>query len=128
MLCQTCQTIFRGSCPHEWSTHHLYVFQLERAASELCRICQVIWRGLNDQPLNIAGEAFEALHKPGTFTTKPFSKYQVRHRSNRPIDNNYEISELTFIVYPKGVDRGGAYIMFYLDPMRRMTMPLASIP
>ena len=125
MLCKTCQNIFQGSCPHEWSNHHLFVFQLERAASELCHICQVIWRGLNDRPLTIAGEAFEALLKPGTFTAKPFSKYQVRHEE--PTENNYEITELTFNVYPNGVHPDGLFIKFYMEPMRRMTMPLRSI-
>ena len=130
MLCQTCQNIFRGSYPrpHEWSNHHPYVFQLERAASELCHICQVIWRGLNDQTLTITEEPFEAPPTQETSITKPISKYQVRHGTNRRIDHYYETSGLIFIVYPNGVDRRGLFFTFYLKPMRRMTMPLASIP
>ena len=80
------------------------------------------------RPLNITGEAFQALQKAETSTTKPISTYQVRHRSNRTTDNSNEIAGLTFIVYPNGVDRGGLFFTFYLEPMRRTTMPLASIP
>ena len=128
MLCHTCHDIFRGFCPHKWSNHHLYLFQLEGAASELCQICQVIWRGLTDRALIITGEAFQAPQKAETSTTKPISTYQVRHRSNQTADNSYEISELIFIVYPSGVDRGDLFFTFYLEPMRRTTMSLASIP
>ena len=129
MLCQTCQKIFRGSCAHkEYNhNHHIYVYQLERAAFELCHVCQVIWRGISDRPPTIAKEAFEAPPEEEAFTTKPISKYRVEHRSSRSRDNNHNNSELSFVVDKNGVDSGGRSFTFCLQPMGSMTMPLVSI-
>lgn len=129
MLCQTCHNIFRNSCPHNNRiSHHFYIHQLERAAFERCHICQEIWRGISDQPPTIAREAFEAPPEQGALITEPILTYDVQHRYYRSRDNSGNISELSFVVDKSGIGGCRRTFTFYLNPMRSMTVPLASIP
>ena len=127
MLCQTCQNIFRGSCLHQNSNHHLHVHQLEQAAFKACRICQVLWHAISDRAPSTAEIALEAPGMQETVVNKAISQYNIRHEPTQGGDNNYNISELSFTVNKNGIDHGGTAVTFCLQPRRIETTPLSGI-
>ena len=76
----------------------------------------------------MAREAFEAPPEQEALSTVPILTYLAQHRYRRSRDNSGNISELIFVVDKHGIDGCRPTFTFYLNPMRSMTMLLASIP
>lgn len=124
MLCQTCQKIFRDSCPHKTTKHHSYIHQLEQAAFEACLICRVLWYTISDRTPTSTKEALEAPLIEEEVALKPISQHSIKHRSTRSRDNIHNISELSLVIDKNGVsNNGGRLLMFCLLPMKSMTTP-----
>jgi len=107
MLRRTCQNIFQGYCLHKESDHYAYIYQLEQAAFNACRICQVLWHAISDQSPARSDKALEAARIQEAIKVKPISQYHIKHQSSRSRDNIYNVSELYFTVNKDGIGNGG---------------------
>lgn len=77
-----CERTSRGPFPRSTSDHHYYIGELERAASEFCPVCQVLWNAVSDRTPTDTNELPKDYTFPASPVKKPISRYRITYLSD----------------------------------------------